>query len=98
MLVKNKVEIGNHICVDILSTYVQVVQRITLSCFHFLLIDAIKRADWTPLMLACTKTGLEAFKCIEILSNNGADTTLKNKVLLNNSNITEEKNKHQFIF
>ena len=49
-------------------------------------------------MLACTKTGLEAFKCIEILLNNGADTTLKNKVLLNNSNITEEKNKHQFIF
>ena len=43
-------------------------------------VDCIKRADWTPLMLACTKTGPEALKCIDILAEYGANPHLVNKV------------------
>lgn len=36
----------------------------------------MKRADWTPLMLACTKQNLDI---IQILTENGASPTLRNK-------------------
>ncbi len=43
-------------------------------------VDCIKRADWTPLMLACTKTGDDSLKCIGILLEHGANPNLSNKV------------------
>ncbi|KAJ8954490.1 hypothetical protein NQ314_007096 [Rhamnusium bicolor] len=43
-------------------------------------INAIKRADWTPLMLACTKiNGENSFKTVELLLRNGAIVNYKNK-------------------
>ena len=42
-------------------------------------VDSLKRADWTPLMLACTKTGSEAHECIAALLNAKANQFLKNK-------------------
>ncbi|XP_046821890.1 ankyrin repeat domain-containing protein 16-like [Vespa crabro] len=42
-------------------------------------IDCLKRADWTPLMLACTKIGSEACKCIRILLEAKADPLRRNK-------------------
>ncbi|XP_012253051.2 ankyrin repeat domain-containing protein 16-like [Athalia rosae] len=42
-------------------------------------VDPLKRADWTPLMLACTKSDEEAGNCVDILLKNGASTDLKNK-------------------
>ena len=43
-------------------------------------IDPIKRADWTPLMLACTKTGTNAQATVQILLDHGANLLLENKV------------------
>ncbi|XP_004605512.2 ankyrin repeat domain-containing protein 16 [Sorex araneus] len=50
-------------------------------CVRYLLtrgaaVDSLKRADWTPLMLACAKRSLEV---IQELVENGADPLLKNK-------------------
>lgn len=45
-------------------------------------VDPIKRADWTPLMLACTKTGPESLKIIQVLVDHGANANLCNKVLI----------------
>ncbi|XP_076751287.1 ankyrin repeat domain-containing protein 16 [Xylocopa sonorina] len=42
-------------------------------------VDSLKRADWTPLMLACTKTGNEAFECIAALLEAKANPFLRNK-------------------
>ncbi|XP_068974496.1 ankyrin repeat domain-containing protein 16-like [Bombus flavifrons] len=42
-------------------------------------VDALKRADWTPLMLACTKTGSDAYKCIVALLEAKANPLLRNK-------------------
>ncbi|KAL2735329.1 ankyrin repeat domain-containing protein 16-like isoform X2 [Vespula squamosa] len=42
-------------------------------------IDCLKRADWTPLMLACTKIGSEACECIRILLEAKADPLRRNK-------------------
>ena len=53
---------------------------INLLLDHNVQVDPIKRADWTPLMLACTKTGPESQKSINTLISNGADLTLQNKV------------------
>ncbi|XP_066525269.1 ankyrin repeat domain-containing protein 16 isoform X2 [Hoplias malabaricus] len=39
-------------------------------------IDCLKRADWTPLMMACTKRDLGVIK---VLLDHGADPTLQNK-------------------
>ena len=39
--------------------------------------DALKRADWTPLMLACTKAGNECI--VSALLEGGANAKLKNK-------------------
>lgn len=39
-------------------------------------IDPLKRADWTPLMLACTKRNLQV---IRHLIENGANLRLENK-------------------
>ncbi|XP_078409158.1 ankyrin repeat domain-containing protein 16 [Cetorhinus maximus] len=39
-------------------------------------IDCLKKADWTPLMMACTRTNLEVIKD---LVESGASLTLKNK-------------------
>ena len=39
--------------------------------------DALKRADWTPLMLACTKPGNGSI--IAALLEGGADPSLQNK-------------------
>ena len=44
-------------------------------------IDPLKRADWTPLMLACTKAGPGALKVVQMLLSKGADVNLQNKVL-----------------
>ncbi|KGL75877.1 Ankyrin repeat domain-containing protein 16, partial [Tinamus guttatus] len=50
-------------------------------CVHYLLrrgasVDCLKKADWTPLMMACTKANLEV---IELLVEHGANPLLKNK-------------------
>lgn len=42
-------------------------------------IDPIKRADWTPLMLACTKVGPESQSIVQMLLNHSADFNLQNK-------------------
>lgn len=42
-------------------------------------VDSLKRADWTPLMLACTKASTEARNCINKLLQSGADLSLRNK-------------------
>lgn len=42
-------------------------------------VNAIKRADWTPLMLACTKTGENALKIVKLLLEHGALPDLRNK-------------------
>ncbi|KAF4079768.1 hypothetical protein AMELA_G00182050 [Ameiurus melas] len=39
-------------------------------------IDCLKKADWTPLMMACTRRNLEV---IRVLLDHGADPTLQNK-------------------
>ena len=43
-------------------------------------VDAIKKADWTPLMLACTKIGPQALSVVKLLMHHGANSSLKNKV------------------
>ncbi|XP_028253733.1 ankyrin repeat domain-containing protein 16 [Parambassis ranga] len=50
-------------------------------CVNYLLlegaqVDSLKKADWTPLMMACTRRKLEV---IQELLFHGADPTLKNK-------------------
>ncbi|XP_017349802.1 ankyrin repeat domain-containing protein 16 isoform X1 [Ictalurus punctatus] len=50
-------------------------------CVRYLLdkgakIDCLKKADWTPLMMACTRRNLEV---IRVLLDHGADPTLQNK-------------------
>ncbi|XP_014346332.1 ankyrin repeat domain-containing protein 16 isoform X2 [Latimeria chalumnae] len=52
-----------------------------LSCVHCLLakgakIDCLKKADWTPLMMACTRKNLGVIKA---LIEHGANPALKNK-------------------
>ncbi|XP_018362324.1 PREDICTED: ankyrin repeat domain-containing protein 16-like [Trachymyrmex cornetzi] len=42
-------------------------------------VDALKRGDWTPLMLACTKSGPTARQCIEALLAANANAYLRNK-------------------
>ncbi|KZC10854.1 Ankyrin repeat domain-containing protein 16 [Dufourea novaeangliae] len=42
-------------------------------------VDPLKRADWTPLMLACTKTGSKACSCIANLLEANANPLLRNK-------------------
>ncbi|XP_046483004.1 ankyrin repeat domain-containing protein 16 [Neodiprion pinetum] len=42
-------------------------------------VDPLKRADWTPLMLACTKVGEEAASCVKALLRHGAASELQNK-------------------
>lgn len=42
-------------------------------------VDAIKRADWTPLMLACTKYGAESYETVQCLLSRCASTELVNK-------------------
>ncbi|XP_014479734.1 PREDICTED: ankyrin repeat domain-containing protein 16-like [Dinoponera quadriceps] len=42
-------------------------------------VDALKRGDWTPLMLACTKSGYVAFQCIVTLLMAKANARLRNK-------------------
>lgn len=39
-------------------------------------IDSLKKADWTPLMMACTRRNLEVIK---LLLDHGADPTIHNK-------------------
>lgn len=51
----------------------------TLFSFKGADVDALKRADWTPLMLACTKTGSDAYKCIVALLEAKANPLLRNK-------------------
>lgn len=41
--------------------------------------DALKRGDWTPLMLACTKNGPAACQCISDLLAANANAYLRNK-------------------
>lgn len=43
------------------------------------MVDPLKRADWTPLMLACTKNGPDALKCIISLLKAGANPMIQNK-------------------
>ncbi|XP_011635023.1 ankyrin repeat domain-containing protein 16-like isoform X2 [Pogonomyrmex barbatus] len=42
-------------------------------------VDALKRADWTPLMLACTKSGPTAHECIKALLAAKANASFRNK-------------------
>lgn len=42
-------------------------------------VNTLKRADWTPLMLASTKTGSDAYHCIKSLLNANANLSIKNK-------------------
>ncbi|XP_050449067.1 ankyrin repeat domain-containing protein 16-like [Cataglyphis hispanica] len=42
-------------------------------------VDALKRGDWTPLMLACTKNGPAACQCISALLAANANAYLRNK-------------------
>lgn len=42
-------------------------------------VNALKKADWTPLMLACTKTGNDARKTVRNLCENGALVNTRNK-------------------
>lgn len=51
------------------------------NCVHYLLgrgaaVDCLKKADWTPLMMACTRKNLEV---IQDLVEHGANPLLKNK-------------------
>ncbi|XP_036141417.1 ankyrin repeat domain-containing protein 16 [Monomorium pharaonis] len=43
------------------------------------LVDALKRGDWTPLMLACTKSGPTAHQTISVLLAANANAHLRNK-------------------
>lgn len=50
-------------------------------CVDYLLdrgaaVDSLKKADWTPLMMACTRKNLEV---IQVLVEHGANPLLKNK-------------------
>ncbi|GLV36717.1 Ankyrin 2 [Carabus blaptoides fortunei] len=42
-------------------------------------VDAIKRADWTPLMLACTKCGAASYETVQCISSRCASVQLVNK-------------------
>ncbi|XP_033212359.1 ankyrin repeat domain-containing protein 16-like [Belonocnema kinseyi] len=42
-------------------------------------LNSLKRADWTPLMLACTKRGSEANSCVQALLKANADLSIRNK-------------------
>ncbi|XP_063981031.1 ankyrin repeat domain-containing protein 16-like [Diachasmimorpha longicaudata] len=42
-------------------------------------VDALKRADWTPLMLACTKSGPDAEISVNRLLRAGANPIIRNK-------------------
>ena len=42
-------------------------------------VDSIKRADWTPLMLAVTKIGSDAQNVVKVLIEGNANLLLKNK-------------------
>ncbi|XP_066998472.2 ankyrin repeat domain-containing protein 16 [Anabrus simplex] len=42
-------------------------------------IDSLKKGDWTPLMLACTKIGKPAVNTIKVLLKSGANIKLSNK-------------------
>ncbi|KAM3858763.1 ankyrin repeat domain-containing protein 16 [Diretmus argenteus] len=51
------------------------------ACVEYLIgagatVDCLKKADWTPLMMACTRRNL---RVVELLLSHGADPTLKNK-------------------
>ncbi|KAF5284150.1 hypothetical protein FQR65_LT00150 [Abscondita terminalis] len=42
-------------------------------------VNALKRSDWTPLMLACTKLTDSSYKCVELLLQNRALINAENK-------------------
>ena len=52
-------------------------------CFAGAKVDPLNRADWTPLMLACTKQSAKCLPCVQTLVTAGADDALTNKVNLN---------------
>ncbi|XP_014204837.1 ankyrin repeat domain-containing protein 16-like [Copidosoma floridanum] len=55
-------------------------KRILRYLLHFgAEVDALKRADWTPLMLACTQGGSDALECVETLLDYGSNSRLRNK-------------------
>lgn len=56
------------------------IVRILLN--HQVNVNPIKRADWTPLMLACTKTGEDALKTVNLLMDYRAKLDLENKVII----------------
>ena len=58
------------------------VEIVRLLLQHNVKVDPLKRADWTPLMLACTKTGPGALQIVQMLLGQGADVNLQNKVCL----------------
>lgn len=76
-----KIDIKNNDCKTPLHEASQFSQA---NMVEFLLkngadVNAIKRADWTALMLACTKKGDDALKTVTILLKNGANSDLVNK-------------------
>ncbi|KAF5283105.1 hypothetical protein FQA39_LY17412 [Lamprigera yunnana] len=42
-------------------------------------VNALKRSDWTPLMLTCTKITNTSYYCVKLLLENGAMVNFKNK-------------------
>lgn len=53
-------------------------------------VDPLKRADWTPLMLACTKTGEESRQVIQLLISRGANLQCRNKVNYSKCKISKD--------
>lgn len=57
-------------------------ESIKLLLHHKANVNALKRADWTPLMLVCTKINLSNdnnYKCVELLLESGALINYQNK-------------------
>lgn len=58
------------------------LKRKLMSFLFFLLgadVNSLKRADWTPLMLACSKTSEDAGKCVQLLLKNNSNVSIRNK-------------------
>nr|XP_050852186.1 ankyrin repeat domain-containing protein 16-like isoform X1 [Vespula vulgaris] len=69
-------------CLNFLLSFLYIriyLTKLISLIFDGAIVDCLKRADWTPLMLACTKIGSEACKCIRILLEAKADPLRRNK-------------------
>lgn len=78
-IVKYLIEKGFWLLCNNAVSPLQIYYYLTLPSFKGATVDALKRADWTPLMLACTKTGSEADECITALLEAKANPFFRNK-------------------